>query len=1183
MSSAVSIQTNEVKGGLPALSLSPDILSEGIAVYAIDELTNNVHMIFMSETARNILGLSQETVLPAPLSALGLYADDESRYEMKLKEAFVSRSGFVMVQHLKHPDGNEHFREVRIAPLTSDPNRTLLVEISRDTTITSTSVKELSKYNLRLALCLEQSAQKLWELDLNTHTFSVFDPHQGALGAVSRTYHFPDEFVSKGIVHPDSLASFRLFSRKLLGGEKHGGGAFILKSFNDREQETGAYAWYSVSFRMMFGSDGLPTRAVGILSSLDPISTQPRFIVYGRLWEYLLSSLYAYVQVNLTASQVDKVWLTGKNLTYAVSSMNYQDFMDFSSRRVFSFDSREKVNSLLNRDGLLKLYRDGQTWVTCDIDLVESGAYIRPVTLHVLLTEDDSQDNVYGFFFLQYTDKVIARFGEAWRNAVRLPHSCVFDHLDAKKMIVKYLQTSTVENAHALIRVSNLSPDEKSRAMSYIAASFGLYFETTGLVSLVQHDTLSIFIPDCTSVVKARQMLEDSFLFVRKLLTELPFAAVRFVSVFTQGVLQDYFHDNFLKEGLRSCTRLESRPSDTIEYQPPFTEIKEQRDQSGLFATDLNSLNFSSIQHSLDETERTLLFDAMDLIIRSTNASSTLLRVLSLIGRYYDADRVYAVRLTDGMSTLEELGEWDNAQKASFKGLLTGMSIDKFPLLNRVVNTHKPVFIGRMDRAMNVITTDGSSETWSYAVLPFKSNTSDFFGLLCIDNPFKHSGRLALPEALKPYLVLLNKQILKERYDYISARDIAPGIYGMHAYNEQIGIMNSDIYSSIGVMTLAIPQLLALTNEYGSDHCNNLINYVSELLKRSFGNSFIFHTYDQEFVVVVPNTTKDIFFERVSTVQQLCRRNYPSQISTGATWSRGVFAGEALVKEARTIMLSQQQSGMVPKLNTYEVKSNDFHPLSSSLLKRFTVYFQPKVDMKTNTLVGAEALVRGIDENGAIIPPMRFISTMEKEGTLRDLDLFVLSRVLWQLHDWKKQGYNVVPVSVNFSRFTIFDHSTAGAVLAILSHYDQVAASFIEIELTETACSVEDVTLNRTLEPYRNLGMRFALDDFGTGYANLSIFSKVHFDTVKLDRSLVNDLSVNSVSRLLLESITRISNERKISVVAEGVEYQEQVDILKESGCHIAQGYLYDKPLDVNDFTARYLSKGTQGPAVQVS
>ena len=146
-----------------------------------------------------------------------------------------------------------------------------------------------------------------------------------------------------------------------------------------------------------------------------------------------------------------------------------------------------------------------------------------------------------------------------------------------------------------------------------------------------------------------------------------------------------------------------------------------------------------------------------------------------------------------------------------------------------------------------------------------------------------------------------------------------------------------------------------------------------------------------------------------------------------------------------------------------------------------------------------------------------------------------------------------------------------------------MAASFIEIELTETACSVEDVTLNRTLEPYRNLGMRLALDDFGTGYANLSIFSKVHFDTVKLDRSLVNDLSVNSVSRLLLESITRISNERKISVVAEGVEYQEQVDILKESGCHIAQGYLYDKPLDVNDFTARYLSKGTQAPAVQVS
>lgn len=248
---------------------------------------------------------------------------------------------------------------------------------------------------------------------------------------------------------------------------------------------------------------------------------------------------------------------------------------------------------------------------------------------------------------------------------------------------------------------------------------------------------------------------------------------------------------------------------------------------------------------------------------------------------------------------------------------------------------------------------------------------------------------------------------------------------------------------------------------------------------------------------------------------------------------------------------------------------------STKTIADFTVYYQPKFDLRTGRICGAEALVRGLDERGNLISPALFIPQMEKSGALRELDLFVLARVLWQMKAWKSQGRPLVPVAVNFSRFTVFDQSAVGAVLAVLSHYDRIDPSLIEIEITETACSVEKDTLEHALRPYQDLGFRFALDDFGTGYSNLSMFSKVRFDTVKLDRSLILDVVGNPVSRSLVESIVGICRGQNAVVVAEGVETEAQAKVLLSKKCFVAQGNFYERPLPSEDFAAKYLQNGT--------
>ena len=469
--------------------------------------------------------------------------------------------------------------------------------------------------------------------------------------------------------------------------------------------------------------------------------------------------------------------------------------------------------------------------------------------------------------------------------------------------------------------------------------------------------------------------------------------------------------------------------------------------------------------------------------------------------------------------------------------------------------------------------------TWSFAVVPCLSEKKDFFGLLCIDNPQRHIGRLALPEALAPYLVELHKRVLKERFDYVSLTDVRPNlIRTLSGCREALARFTSDRYLSLGVLIISAPQILTLVHTHGAEHVSGLLHYIDDVLRRSFGNSVLLHLYDSEYVVLSANIMKEAFFERVGWVQNLCRRHYSDQIVHGATWARGIFSAQELLREARLIMLSQ---GARTNFAIPQNLQSPFPPaITSSAVRDFTVYFQPKFDLRTETICGAEALVRGIDERGNPVTPANFIELLEKDGTLRELDLFVLSRVLWQMNRWRTQGRKLLPVSVNFSRFTVFDHSTFGAVLAILSHYEEIDPMLIQIELTETACAVNEETLERTLSPYLGLGLRFALDDFGTGYSNLSIFSKMHFETIKLDRSLIQDLASNPVSRSLLESIVQISHEQNMQVVAEGVETRLQANILQDKNCFFAQGNLFERPLSAEAFAKKYLPIETPAPSL---
>ena len=176
----------------------------------------------------------------------------------------------------------------------------------------------------------------------------------------------------------------------------------------------------------------------------------------------------------------------------------------------------------------------------------------------------------------------------------------------------------------------------------------------------------------------------------------------------------------------------------------------------------------------------------------------------------------------------------------------------------------------------------------------------------------------------------------------------------------------------------------------------------------------------------------------------------------------------------------------------------------------------------------------------------------------------------------RAEGLGVVPVAVNLSRVTLRSPSLPASILAIQSRYPEVSADQIHLEITETAWDVENSTLSSVVDKFKNCGIGFELDDFGSRYANVSMFTNIKFKTIKLDRSLVDELADNEISKMLVRDIAGICRKFGMDCIAEGVENEDQVNGLLEAGCIYGQGFYYDRPMTPQRFEAEYL-RNTKG------
>ena len=222
--------------------------------------------------------------------------------------------------------------------------------------------------------------------------------------------------------------------------------------------------------------------------------------------------------------------------------------------------------------------------------------------------------------------------------------------------------------------------------------------------------------------------------------------------------------------------------------------------------------------------------------------------------------------------------------------------------------------------------------------------------------------------------------------------------------------------------------------------------------------------------------------------------------------------------------------------------------------------YQPQFDYETNALVGVEALLRWRHPQHGLIPPLEFIQVAEQSALINQVGEFVFEESCAQLRKWLDAGYQVPRISINISPRQLRSSQLSQMLLTITEKH-QISPEVICLEITEHALLEGSVEVKNNMQKIKEAGFKVSLDEFGLGNLSLMYLMQWNVDEIKIDQSFVSELGQNKENDQLVNAIAALSGALKLGVVAEGVESQEQGDILADSGCHQMQGYFYSLPL----------------------
>lgn len=582
---------------------------------------------------------------------------------------------------------------------------------------------------------------------------------------------------------------------------------------------------------------------------------------------------------------------------------------------------------------------------------------------------------------------------------------------------------------------------------------------------------------------------------------------------------------------------------------------------------------------------QTLITNCVRMLYAVDDLDQTINAVLTQIGEFLVSDRAYVFEIKDEL--MNNTHEWTapgiSPQLEKLQQLDLSLISDWLPFFEK----NDCIIIDDVEQLQK-------TNPAAYATLHAQEITSLIAAPIFLDN--KLAGYIGIDnydsEKIKnsSYLLLSMSIFLSyairhrnhvDMLHRLSYHDLLTNALNRNAFMDVLSQFRPGQYASAGIIYIEINGMKEINDFYGHHQGDKILITTVAKVFNLFKPDELFRIGGDEFVIITYDLTETDFYEKFNLLRNIfCEKtNLPFSIATGSCWVKSPSDLNSLLQQADSAMYADKKKFYYGKEKTSRYRHNlddilnlaNYSALQEALTAgQFCIYFQPKISLDTEEFIGSEALIRYINQAGEIIAPNNFIPILEEARLIKMLDLYVFEEVCKQINIWKERKMRVKPVSINLSRSTLSYHFLADQLLALITKHN-IDISLLELEVTETAEVDNQLVFSQALEKLKEYGFSISIDDFGVRNASLSLFTTINFDILKLDRSLVKTLAQNQKARILIRSLAVICSDLGIKLIAEGVETLEQLDILKELRCNEAQGYLFSKPLPLNDFENKYL------------
>ncbi|MEZ9473998.1 EAL domain-containing protein [Vibrio splendidus] len=448
----------------------------------------------------------------------------------------------------------------------------------------------------------------------------------------------------------------------------------------------------------------------------------------------------------------------------------------------------------------------------------------------------------------------------------------------------------------------------------------------------------------------------------------------------------------------------------------------------------------------------------------------------------------------------------------------------------------------------------------------------------------------------KAYLDLTEE---KKNFDFLAHHDpltsLANRLLATKQLDEEIR-KSYENNASFLLFYLDIDEFKTINDSLGHAPGDNLLVNVGHILSNLVGDKgFVARMGGDEFLVVYSNIGLDEGEPIADRLNQALRKPYYiDDNSIFVSASIGVceypthgLDRETLIRNADTAMYHAKRNGrdqyrVYADEMTHEV--NDLIETNMGLHQAIAndeleVFFQPKVNLDSQDIIGAEALIRWRHPKLGLLPPVDFLEVAEKSDLIIDIDKWVFKKVANLITEWQRAGMDLQGVifSINFSARMFYMTDLADQLQVILDETDCQPHQLL-LEITERDMMRDFETCSRTIEVLHSKGYKIAIDDFGTGYSSLSVLKNLSADCVKLDRSFIEDINSSKVDYEITCAVLKLAQILDFSVIAEGLETQNHVTTLRQIGCKYAQGYFFARPLPIDDWVSYFLLNSEQNP-----